>query len=79
MKYSLYGDAGESRSPVLSGEFDDNLSAENWAKGWARTNATGDHYSLEREDGGFAMSIFRTQAGQWYVTPKPAAEQALAS
>lgn len=76
MKYALYEANTKAGGERLTGEFEDNFSAESWAKGWVGANAKGDNYTLEREDGGLAMSVFRTQAGQWYLTPKPTAEQA---
>lgn len=69
MKYELY--EGDAKSDAVVADLEDNLAAEAWAKNWVRQNAKTDRYRLRRADGGAAMSVFRTQAGQWYLTPAP--------
>ena len=75
MKYKLYEGNTKSARDALTEEFEDNFSAERWARNWVGANGKGDNYTLEREDGRLAMSVFRTQSGQWYLTPKLTAEQ----
>jgi hypothetical protein len=70
MKYVLYQGDARSAGDVHDGEFDSNFAAEQWARSWVKTNAKSPRYTLEREDGQYAMTVFRTDFGQWYVTPK---------
>jgi hypothetical protein len=67
VKYELREDA--LNKSVASADLKDDLLAESWAKAWARDGAKSDRYTLRRADGGWTMSVFRTQAGQWYATP----------
>lgn len=69
MKYGLYEGNSRSGQPLLTAELNDNFAAENWAKDWLKANAKGDTFCLERDDGAWSMIVFRTQAGQWYLTP----------
>jgi hypothetical protein len=71
MKYELYEGDSKPADSILSVDLDDNFSAERWAKAWVRTNAKSGLYTLEGTNGGFAVALFRTNAGQWYFTPKP--------
>lgn len=70
MKYELYDGDAKSDGEVRSADLADNFVAETWAKDWVRANATSDFYTLERADGGLSMAVYRTTAGQWYLTPK---------
>ena len=72
MKYELY--EGDATAAAAVTDLEDNFAAETWAKGWVRDNAKTDRYTLRRTDGALTLSIFRTQAGQWYMTPAPALE-----
>jgi hypothetical protein len=74
MKYALYEGPGRRGQPQWAGEFSDKFSAESGAKNWVKAHGAADRYTLESEDGSLAMSVFRTQAGQWYMTPKAAAQ-----
>lgn len=76
MKYNLYEGNAKSGPAVISGDFEDSFAAERWAKEWVQSNAKGDTYTLESDGGGPAMTVFRTQAGQWYLTPKLAGQAA---
>lgn len=67
MKYELHED--DLNHCVATAEFEDDLLAESWAKTWVRDSANSDRYMLRRTGDGWAMSIFRTQGGQWYATP----------
>ena len=69
MKYELC--EGDAKGDRVVADLEDNFAAEAWARSWVRENAKTDRYSLRRADGGAAMSVFRTQAGQWYLTPAP--------
>ncbi len=66
MKYALYEGDSKPAGNIVSAELDDNFSAENWAKDWVRANGKDGGYTLERTDGGLALSLFRTHQGQWY-------------
>jgi hypothetical protein len=57
---------------IANAELPDNFAAERWAKTWVQQNGTLEEYRLEREDGNFAHRLFKTRAGQWYLTPQPA-------
>jgi hypothetical protein len=69
MKFELSEGIAANSHLVNGGEsFDDWFSAEEWAKNWVRNNAKKDAYTLQC-DGKAAMSLFKTDAGQWYITP----------
>jgi hypothetical protein len=72
MKYELY--EGDTKRDAVVADLEDNFAAETRAKRWVRENAKGDRYTLRRADGALTLSIFRTQAGQWYLTPARALE-----
>lgn len=67
MKYNLRAES--SPQNLASAELADNFAAENWAKDWVKAHAELDVYILQSGDGRFAMRVFRTKAGQWYLTP----------
>lgn len=71
MKYHLH-EEGNGVHPLATQDLADDFAAERWAKDWAasRDGAT-DAFRLAREDNRFAMRVFRTKAGQWYMTPVP--------
>jgi hypothetical protein len=69
MQYALKPATATSAEPAMSAELADNFAAESWAKTWAKSNAQSDAYTLERVGGGFKARLFRTIAGQWYLTP----------
>ncbi len=72
MKYELY--EGDTNGNAVAAELEDDFAAESWAKGWVRQNGKSDRYTLRRADGGLALAIFRTNAGQWYLTPTAATQ-----
>lgn len=69
MKYTLRPEASHDKT-AASAELSDGFAAERWAKSWVNENARSDAYTLESDDGRFAMRVFRTKAGQWYLTPR---------
>jgi hypothetical protein len=60
----------QSEQPLAKAKLSDNFAAERWAKDWVRQHAREERYVLERDDGGFAEILFKTNAGQWYLTPR---------
>jgi hypothetical protein len=68
MKYSIF--EGDLAQEVAAADLTDNFAGEIWAKQWVCENAKTDRYTLRRSDGSLTLSILRTGAGQWYLTPQ---------
>lgn len=66
MRYFL-NRQGDKSGPELSGEFDNDFAATEWARSWLEANAEHDRYRLSRSDGGRSTLLLRTIAGQWYA------------
>jgi hypothetical protein len=66
MYYQLFETANPAE-PLARGHFDDDFTAENWARDWARRKGDIDDYLIRRIDGGLSSQLFRTHAGQWYI------------
>ena len=66
MNYQLYR-KGDASAALAQATFDDDFSAEKWARQWAQDTANGDDYLIKSEDGGLTAQLFRTAAGQWYI------------
>lgn len=71
MNYKLRASEGSSKD-VASADLADGFAAETWAREWVKANATESAYRLEGSDGNFVRLLFKTDAGQWYLTPEPA-------
>ena len=67
MQYHIRTEGGER---AASTDLVDNFAAEMWAMDWLHASAKERAYVLERADGGFAMTLFQTDAGQWYRSPR---------
>ena len=66
MIYRMF-DARRCNEAVASHECPDDFAAEKWARERAMGQQPVDDFVIERADGGYAASLFRTVAGQWYV------------
>ena len=68
MNYQLRALEG-STEDVASADLPDHFAAETWAREWVKNNGVQGSYLLQSSDGHFARRVFRTNAGQWYLTP----------
>lgn len=68
MKYELRVSGG-SKEIVATAEQADHFAAEAWARDWVKSKAAQDSYRLEAVEGDFCRLLFKTEAGQWYLTP----------
>lgn len=66
MYYQLF-EASNPAEQIARGHFDDDFTAEKWARDWASRQGKNDDYLIRRIDGGLSAHLFRTVAGQWYI------------
>lgn len=65
-EYRLFQHGDRFRSLTTS-SFDNEFSAERWARSWAADSGSGEDYDIETADGSYSARLFRTVGGQWYI------------
>lgn len=66
MKYQLRAAEG-AKAQAASAELPDRFAAEMWARDWVLAHPDG-AASYVLEGGDLTWTLFRTHAGQWYLT-----------
>ena len=66
MNYEIFAKTDLER-PIATQDCADDFGAESWARELARQQDEIGDFAITRADGGYAASLFRTVAGQWYV------------
>ncbi len=66
MKFYLRPEGADGPDFAATADFENRFAAENWAMDWVRQHAKQDSYLLESPEIDITMTIFKTNAGQWY-------------